>query len=93
MTNRRGLSTINLVKRASKEEVPAPLQVLPGSLVSLTVALEISLVVEAHSLEGGGRSLSTHPASGMGSVEVDSTHRTQTRFLSEYFSGSGRVIK
>lgn len=91
MTNRRGLSTINLVKKVSRGEEPVLLQVLPGHLVSLAVVSVVSLVVEAHSLEE--RSVSTHPASGMGSVEVDSTRRTQTRFLSEYFRGSGRVIK
>ena len=84
---------INLVKRVSREEGPALLQVLPGSLVTLEVGLEVSLVVEAHSLEEEGHSLSAHPTSGMGLVEADSTQRTQTRFLSEYSSGSDRVIK
>lgn len=98
MTSRRGPSTINLVKRVSREEEPALLQVPLGSLVSLAAAgaaaSEVSLVVAgAHSPEVEGRSLSTHPASGTGLVEADSTHRTQTRFLSEYFVDSGRVTK
>lgn len=83
MTNRRRLFTINLVKKGSREEELALLQVPPGRLVSLAVVLEVSLVVGAHSLEEP--SASAHLASGMGSVEVDSTRRTQTRFLSEYF--------
>ena len=85
MTSRKGLSTTNLAKKVSREEVEALLPVLLGSPVSPVETLEDSLE-EAHSRED--RSPSPHPAQGVGSVEVVSTRQTLTRFLSEYFGGS-----
>ena len=94
MTNRRGPSTINSVKKGSREEEEALLQALLGFLVSLAEVLEVSpapVAAEAHSREG--RSPSIHPALGVVSAKADSTHRTQTRFSSKYLSATGRVIK
>jgi len=82
---------INLVKKVSREGEEALLQVPPSSLGFLAEALEVSLVVVAHSREG--RTPSTHPAPGVDLVEADSTRRIQTRFSSEHFSGFGRVIE
>ena len=90
MTTKRGPFTINLVRKGSREEAEALLQVLPGSPVSPAEALVASLVVEAHSREDRSPS---HPAPGVGLVEADSTQRIQTRSLSEYSSDFCRVNK
>lgn len=89
MTAKRGPFTINLVRKGSREEAEALLQVLPDSPVSPAEALEVSLVVEAHSREDRSPS---HPAPGLG-TEADSIHRIQKGSLSEYSSGSCRVTK
>ena len=90
MTSRRGLSTINLAKKDSREEVQVLLPVLPDSPATPAETSEVS-PEEGHSLED--RSASPHPAPGLGSVEAVSTQQTPIRFLSEYFGGSCRLTE
>lgn len=72
MTNRRGPSTIKLVKKGSREEAQDLLLVLR---ISLEGALKVFLVVVvAHS--------TAHLARG-GSVEINSNQQTPRRCLSE----------
>lgn len=91
MTNRRGPFTTNLVKRGSREEAERLLQMLPDSPDSLAEVSEAPLVAVARSRED--RLLSPRPASGVGSVDPDSTQRTRTRSSSEHFNNSGRVTE
>lgn len=75
------------MKKDSRGEAEVLLLVLPDSPEE---TLGVSLVPVARSRGDRSRSLRLVP--GAGSAEPDSTQRTQTRSLSEYLIGTGRVI-
>ena len=87
MTSRRGMFTINLVKRDSREEAEVLLLMLQGSPVSPKETLEVLLVVETHTQEKGSRS--PRLVRGEGLIL---SQRTRDRSLSKWRGNVGRAI-